>query len=71
MRDNTEELETVLQDPEVVDRPSLLLDAVRVCQCIIVLQLGEFEDLQLGGSLKPIGQICCVLAHCDDLIFES
>ena len=52
MRDNAEELELALQNPEVLEQPSVLLDAVRVCQCIISPeQLGEFEELCCAYNL--------------------
>jgi len=54
MRDNAEELELALQDPEVVEQPSVLLDAVRVCRRITSPEkLGEFEEL--CGAYNLVG----------------
>lgn len=54
MRDNAEDLELALQDPEVVEQTSVLLDAVLVCRCIISPEkLGEFEEL--CGAYNLVG----------------
>ncbi len=46
VRDNHEELELALQNPEVLENVSVLLDAVHVCRCLVdPEQLGEFDKL--------------------------